>query len=99
MKQTLRAQTENHREELRAALPAEALEAFDEAAAALGRRDFASKTIRVGEQAPGFTLPEARGGETSSSALLEQGIVVLTFYRGSWGPCCNLQLEEYLDII
>jgi peroxiredoxin len=99
MKQTLRAQTENLRGELRAVYPGEALDAFDEAAAALGRRDFASKTIRVGEQAPEFTLPEARGGETSLSVLLEQGIVVLTFYRGSWCPYCNLQLKAYREIV
>jgi len=49
--------------------------------------------IKIGQQAPGFELPNAEGKSISLAALLEKGPVVITFYRGSWCPYCNLQLR------
>jgi ATP-dependent protease HslVU (ClpYQ) peptidase subunit len=46
-----------------------------------------SKTIEglaVGTTAPDFSLPDATGKKVSLSETLQQGPVVLTFYRGSW---------------
>ncbi|MGB2685514.1 MAG: peroxiredoxin-like family protein [Olleya sp.] len=42
---------------------------------------------------PEFNLPDPKGDQTSLSNLLNQGPVVVTFYRGSWCPYCNLQLR------
>ena len=50
--------------------------------------------IKVGERAPGFTLPNAQGETVTLSQLLRHGPVVLTFYRGAWCPYCNLQLRR-----
>lgn len=50
---------------------------------------------QVGDSAPDFTLPEARGGEVSLAGLRADGPVVLTFYRGGWCPYCNIQLRAY----
>ena len=50
-------------------------------------------TIKTGDVAPDFSLPNP-GGETVKLAnLLNQGAVVLTFYRGIWCPYCNLHLS------
>ncbi|APA63017.1 peroxiredoxin-like family protein [Maribacter sp. 1_2014MBL_MicDiv] len=49
--------------------------------------------LKVGEQAPDFELPDALGNQIKLSGLLENGAVVVTFYRGSWCPYCNLQLR------
>ncbi len=49
--------------------------------------------IGPGRKAPDFVLPNADGQSVSLADLLEQGPVVLTFYRGSWCPYCNLQLN------
>lgn len=54
-----------------------------------------SDAIQVGQQAPGFELPDPEGKAVSLAALLAQGPVVLTFYRGSWCPYCNLQLRAF----
>jgi hypothetical protein len=40
--------------------------------------------LPVGEQAPEFTLPDATGKQVAFSDVLDQGPVVLSFYRGSW---------------
>jgi peroxiredoxin len=52
-----------------------------------------SPGLAVGEQAPGFSLTDARGETVTLEGLLAGGPVVLTFYRGTWCPYCNLQLR------
>ncbi|QXP61750.1 peroxiredoxin-like family protein [Olleya sp. HaHaR_3_96] len=49
--------------------------------------------IKVGEKAPSFELPNPEGQLITLETLLEKGPVVVTFYRGSWCPYCNLQLR------
>jgi peroxiredoxin len=56
-------------------------------------------TAKAGDQAPGFELPDARGGQVSLSSLLRHGPAVVTFYRGGWCPYCNLQLRAYQAIL
>ena len=51
-----------------------------------------SKVIKVGEELPSFTLPNAVGTKVSSSHLLTQGPIVIIFYRGEWCPFCNIAL-------
>lgn len=55
--------------------------------------------IQVGERAPEFALPNARGETVSLKQLLRQGPVVLTFYRGAWCPYCNLELKALRDTL
>ena len=40
--------------------------------------------MQVGDKAPDFRLPDSQGQHVSLSALLQEGPVVLTFYRGHW---------------
>jgi len=63
------------------------------------RASFALETaIGTGDQAPGFTLPDARGQAVSLDTALRDGPAVVTFYRGGWCPYCNLQLRAYQAI-
>ena len=52
-----------------------------------------ANAIQVGQPAPQFELPNAQGSAISLYSLLDKGPVVLTFYRGSWCPYCNLQFK------
>ena len=61
-----------------------------------------SEALSVGVMAPNFILPNAVGKSISLQKLLLKGAVVISFYRGSWCPYCNLQLKalsEHLDEI
>lgn len=49
--------------------------------------------LKIGDKAIDFELPNPRGEFISLSGLLKKGPVVVTFYRGSWCPYCNLQLR------
>ncbi|EDM45108.1 Redoxin [unidentified eubacterium SCB49] len=53
--------------------------------------------MKVGEKAPHFELPNPKGKLISLPSLLDKGPVVITFYRGSWCPYCNLQLRALQD--
>jgi peroxiredoxin len=48
---------------------------------------------KAGDKAPGFTLKDPEGNLVSSTELLAQGSLVISFYRGVWCPFCNLELQ------
>ncbi|GHA07783.1 peroxiredoxin [Arenicella chitinivorans] len=52
-----------------------------------------SNAIEVGAKAPEFVLPDQQNKSTILVDMLAKGPVVVTFYRGSWCPYCNLQLR------
>lgn len=54
--------------------------------------------LKVGDTAPDFTLKNALGKNVNLYELLEDKRVVLTFYRGTWCPYCNLQLSQYQEV-
>ncbi|MFF8644971.1 peroxiredoxin-like family protein [Streptomyces sp. NPDC015345] len=74
-------------------LPADVLEVMDRGAAQLLATRLAESALGAGDPAPRFTLASATGEEISLDALLAEGPVVLTFYRGAWCPYCNLALR------
>ncbi|MBC8550738.1 MAG: AhpC/TSA family protein [Candidatus Brocadiales bacterium] len=49
--------------------------------------------LKVGINAPVFVLSNAFGEKVKLSEQLEEGPVVLTFYRGAWCPFCNIELN------
>jgi len=56
--------------------------------------DIEEKALKKGDSLPAFTLPGVDGKAISSVALLKQGPLVVSFYRGGWCPYCNLQLHD-----
>ncbi|WP_179319243.1 peroxiredoxin-like family protein [Winogradskyella helgolandensis] len=51
------------------------------------------KALNVGHKAPNFTLNNAVNKPVSLYDELENGPVVLTWYRGGWCPYCNITLH------
>ena len=49
--------------------------------------------IREGDTAPDFTLADARGKSVRLQDALNDGPVVVSFYRGGWCPYCNVELR------
>lgn len=80
-------------------LPQDALDVFDADAKALKANHQNILKLNVGDKAPNFSLSNAIGKTTTLKSLLEKGKVVLTFYRGSWCPYCNLQLNQYQQVL
>ena len=80
-------------------LPTEALTIFGNDAEQLKETHQNILKLKIGAQAPNFNLSNAAGETVSLNGLLQKGKVVLTFYRGSWCPYCNLQLNQYQQIL
>jgi len=57
------------------------------------------RSLKVGQSAPGFALPDAYGREVSLKKLLAQGPVVVSFYRGEWCPYCGIQLHSLQEAL
>jgi len=49
--------------------------------------------LKMGSKAPDFVLSNAFGKKIKLYEQLEEGPVVLTFYRGAWCPFCNIELN------
>lgn len=86
-------------EQLREALPAQALEVFDKDADRLAQTHLSPLKLKVGDVAPDFSLPNATGNNVHLTQLLKKGKVVLTIYRGTWCPYCNLVLRTYQQVL
>lgn len=57
------------------------------------------QALRAGDRAPDFALPDAQGRKVTLTALLKDGPVVLSFYRGVWCPFCNMELDALQQIL
>jgi peroxiredoxin len=55
--------------------------------------------LKAGDTAPSFALNDANGNAVASSALLAQGPLVVSFYRGVWCPYCNMKLQALQEAL
>lgn len=53
----------------------------------------AERALGAGDAVPQIVLRDAAGEAVDVGSLLQSGPVVLSFYRGSWCPYCNLELR------
>src|SRR5258708_13417166 len=96
---TLEQQIEAFQHQSAARMPSEVQERLKARRTELVQSGIADKSLKIGDTAPDFTLPDANGQPVTLSTLLALGPVVLTFYRGDWCPYCNLTLRAYQAIL
>ena len=89
---SLKQQTDAKIEQTRQAKP-EFMKGVDDIIAQAKAFQQGGDAIGLGQKAPGFELPDSEGKSISLVDLLAKGPLVVTFYRGSWCPYCNLQLR------
>lgn len=80
---------------LRTSLPAELNTLIEQGAGEISALQIVENALKIGDQAPNFSLKNYNGEEKTLSDYLKEGPLVLTFYRGLWCPYCNLQLASY----
>lgn len=90
---TLQDKLDAFKAEFKTSAPAGAIDAFARSTQELIDSGQADRAIKAGQIAPDFSLPDADGNEVALTALLAQGPVVVSFYRGVWCPYCNLELQ------
>jgi peroxiredoxin len=87
------------RGQLKEMIPSKILETFDNDAEQLAENHSGILKLNNGDKVPDFSLLNAVGEKITLSEVLQKGNVVLAFYRGSWCPYCNLQLNHYQQIL
>jgi peroxiredoxin len=80
-------------------VPSSVVERMHRATAELIASGQAARAKQAGDIAPEFTLMDQDGNSVSSAALLTQGPLVLTFYRGVWCPYCNMELQAIQEAL
>ncbi|MGI4744082.1 MAG: peroxiredoxin-like family protein [Janthinobacterium lividum] len=84
---------------LATALPPAAAQTIDGGIVAVEASGRVRHALHTGQLAPNFTLPDAAGAAVTLALLLQNGPVVLFFYRGNWCPYCNVQLRAYQQLL
>lgn len=75
---------------------------LDKAIRNLEKPEMRKQVLKVGDQMPEFELNNQLGKVASSTELIKEGPLILTFYRGYWCPYCNIDmnnLQRYLSDI
>ena len=80
-------------------VPQEVMDSLNGFIGRLVESGLAENAINVGDKAPEFNLPDIHGKQTKLSDLLEQGPVVINYYRGGWCPFCSLELKAYQNLL
>lgn len=98
----LQAKLDAFKKDFEAKVPEQALQTMRRATEELRNSGILDNTIRVGEKLPDFSLQNQDGTLITSEQLLGKGPLVISFFRGSWCPYCNLELnalgEAYSEI-
>ncbi|SKA85338.1 Peroxiredoxin [Prosthecobacter debontii] len=97
--ETLQQQLEARKAEFAARVPQEVQTAYAAGIQAVSNSGILSSAKQAGEKAPDFTLQDAKGQSVALHELLENGPVVLTWYRGGWCPYCNLSLRALQKVL
>ncbi|NNC93673.1 MAG: AhpC/TSA family protein [Acidimicrobiia bacterium] len=66
---------------------------YARAAEWLADTDILERALGAGDRAPMFELPDAFGNRVKLADVLESGPAIVSFYRGSWCPFCNMELR------
>ena len=90
---TLAQQLQQQREKSAQKIPADVRRVMKQKTEELARSGLAEKSLKVGDKAPDFELPNATGKTVRLADLLQHGPIVVAFYRGGWCPYCNLELR------
>ncbi len=90
---SLREELQARVEKGRGSFDAERSAVYARQAEALAQSDILERALRTGDTAPMFDLPDAYGNRVRLADVLQDGPAVISFYRGSWCPFCNLELR------
>ncbi|CAB9497211.1 Thiol-disulfide oxidoreductase ResA [Seminavis robusta] len=97
---SLAAELKAFQDKFMASIPKEVGELLLAKTEELAKSGVVESAIKVGDKAPDFVLPDVEGNPVSLAELRAKGPVVLTFYRGSWCPYCNItvhNLQQYMS--
>ncbi len=96
---SLSAQIAQFQRERLGSMPAELRNTLMADTMQLIQSGLAAQSVKSGELAPSFVLPNAVGKAVVFAELLKKGPLVINFYRGAWCPYCNLELRALQEAL
>jgi peroxiredoxin len=90
---SLKDKLEAFRKQFEPQVPDAALAQMHQATRDLRASGILSNAVSIGSALPAFTLQNQEGESVSSAALLAQGPLVVSFFRGGWCPYCVIELN------
>jgi peroxiredoxin len=98
-KEPLQDQLDRITQNTRALVQPERLAISEKATEDLFNTGIEDRVLKVGSQAPAFTLEDALTHKPVNSAdLLALGPLVINFFRGRWDPYCITELEAWREL-
>ncbi|MEM9338385.1 MAG: peroxiredoxin-like family protein [Bacteroidota bacterium] len=80
-------------------IPKEKYEVMQTSTRQLQEVKLAEGALKTGQKLPEFELPNVHGKNIKSADLLQEGTLVISFYRGGWCPYCNMELKAIQSIL
>lgn len=96
-KATLREELDERRLNMRRFVPKATQAINDRVVEEFRAAKLAERALKVGAQAPDFTLSDVNGKPVNSSDLLAHGPLIVTFIRGRWCPFCCATVEAWQE--
>ena len=81
---SLKEDIEKFMQGFRQQVPEEIRNVMQEEAERLANSGISDTSLKTGDKAPSFSLPNTAGKMVSSSDLLAKGPLAISFYRGGW---------------
>jgi len=96
---TLREELAERKRLMELYVPADTRAVNERATEALRNSGMTKRALKIGEQAPSFTLLDHNGKPLSSATLLAKSPLVIAFLRGRWCPFCCGEAEALNRIL
>ncbi|MGG5505533.1 MULTISPECIES: peroxiredoxin-like family protein [unclassified Myroides] len=90
---TLAQQIDELNKNLVQQVPPEVLNSFSQSIEEVKHLQLENHCIKLGETFPNFKLQNTSDQCIELNDLLQKGPVIISFFRGSWCPYCNLELR------
>lgn len=98
-KDSLAQQLDEFRDAVANNMPAEMQHKLQGAIDKLIASKIHEQALSEGDTFPDFALSNATGKTIKRDSLLAEGPLIVNFYRGSWCPYCNFELQAYQQLL
>ncbi len=98
-KQSLQDQLDKRKEEFSKSAPEEMKNDFEQGVIDVAESGALETALNVGDTAVMFKLQDIEGDTVDLKYMLDDGPVVLAWYRGGWCPYCNIELRAYQEAL
>lgn len=95
--QSLRERIEAWSSEHAADFPPEIRQLFADKTEEILKSDILNTCVGDGQTVPDFELPDSAGEPVRLGETIDDGPVILSFYRGTWCPYCTLEFQALLE--